>query len=134
MSKKLVIVPVDFSSKSLVVSVFAGQLAAAENASVILLHVVSTECEMAIANEKLLCFSGQLRFSCEHIVVKGDVVEAILEMSNLPEALSVVMANPGTRTLIQKLRKGTLEKIEECAGCPVIAITSPVAELSVQED
>ncbi|MEQ1903377.1 MAG: universal stress protein [Pirellulaceae bacterium] len=139
MSFKRILCPVDLSPSSDQAIRVASSIAKGDAAKLLFLHVAMPELPLsassaipevnhalAIEKEKFLqirpCDGG---VDCEHLFVRGEPVEVILDTVKKQDVDLIVMPTHGRTGLARLLMGSVAEKVVRLASCPVLVVKTP---------
>jgi nucleotide-binding universal stress UspA family protein len=139
MSFKRILCPVDLSPSSNQAIRVASSIAKGDTAKLLFLHVAMPDLPpsassaipevnhaLMIEKEKFLqvkpCDAG---VDCEHLFVRGEPVEVILDTIKKQEVDLIVMPTHGRTGLARLLMGSVAEKVVRLASCPVLVVKTP---------
>ena len=139
MTFKRILCPVDLSPSSDQAIRVASSIAKGEAAKLLFLHVAMPELPLSagsaipevnhalmIGKEKFLqvqpCDTG---IDCDHLFVRGEPVDVILDTINKQEIDLIIMPTHGRTGLARLLMGSVAERVVRLASCPVLVVKTP---------
>jgi len=136
MKKSLILCPVDYSDSTEPAIGLAAELAKANNAKLILLHVIEPD-EKAISIDDSTNQRFQLRLrdrildrndiEFEHVTRHGDPADVIIDYAKKHSVDRIVMGTHGLSGLISVFVGSVVKQVMSNATCPVVTVKLPLS-------